>query len=337
VEDDARRRVVRRLVIAASMLVGLLLIGTAGYNQIVGMAPVDALYMTVITISTVGFGEIAPLNEAGRLFTIILIVGGGGIAAYALSTVAESLVTTDWRTHYEEWRRKSMLNSLSDHTIVCGYGRVGRHVADELHAQNIPFVVIDMSDEQVARVRKLGYLALRGNAANEEHLREAGIERANSLVATASSDAENVFIVLTARAIREDLVIVARANFDESEVKLLRAGATRVILPYRICGRRMAALLTRPGVADFFDEVMHTNNLELLVDQIEIRSGSALAGQTIADLDLRSRMGITVLACRMPGKPMNTSPGADTLISVGGTLIVLGTRENLQILANQAG
>ncbi|NTV63321.1 MAG: TrkA family potassium uptake protein, partial [Oscillochloris sp.] len=158
--------------------------------------------------------------------------------------------------------------------------------------------------------------------------------RAGSLVATANSDAENVFIVLTARSMRSDMVIVARANFDESEDKLLRAGASRVILPYRICGRRMAALIARPGVADFLDEVMHASSLELLIDQVLLEDGSPLAGQTLGEANLRSRFGLTVLALGKPGERVDTSPGAQSILAPGSLLIALGTREQLQSLAS---
>lgn len=335
-DDTVQRRTTRRLLTAAVALTTLLTVGTAGYQLIEGMSLIDALYMAVITISTVGFGEIEPLSPLGRLFTIGLIVGGGGVAAYALTSVAEFIVSGEWQEQMQRRRRRRMLERLSGHTIVCGYGRVGRHVADELHAQGQPFVVLDLSADKVERVRAAGYLAHQGNAANEAHLRQVGIERAGSLVATASSDAENVFIVLTARAMRPDLVIVARANFDESEEKLLRAGANRVILPYRICGRRMATLLSRPGVADFLDEVMHASKLEFLIDQVQLADASILVGQTLGEANLRSRFGITVLAFQMPNGRIDTSPGADMVLCQGGSLIALGTREQLQALAGLA-
>lgn len=335
-EELFRRRAIRRLFIAATALSALLAVGTAGYHLLAEMTLVDALYMAVITISTVGFGEIQPLGPDGRLFTIALIVGGGGVAAYALSTLAEFMLSGDLQSYISHRRRQMLVDKLSGHSIVCGYGRVGRHVADELKAHGQPFVVLDLSDEKVEKVRHAGYLALRGNAANEEALRAAGVARANALVATASSDAENVFIVLTARAMRPDLVIVARANYDESEDKLRRAGANRVILPYRICGRRMAAVLARPGVADFLDEVMHASALEFLVDQVAIGASSSIAGLTLGEANLRSRLGVTVLALLAPGQPIDTSPGAASLLRKDATIIALGTREQLQRLADLA-
>jgi voltage-gated potassium channel len=270
------------------------------------------------------------------MFTILLIVGGGGIAAYSLSTAAEFVLTGEWRVHLEKRKQQQTLSKLTDHTIVCGYGRMGTHVVQELLAQNMPFVVIEPDAEKVAQIDAMGSLALQGDASYEDNLRMAGIERARSLVSVASSDAENVFIVLTARSMRSELVIISRANSDESEEKLLRAGANRVILPYRITGRRLVALLIRPDVADFLDEVMHASQLELIVDQVQVSPESPLAGQTIQQAELRNRFGITVLACRLPNDHINTSPSAETEIQAGSYLIVLGTPEQLQQLQEVA-
>jgi voltage-gated potassium channel len=331
--DAARRRAVTRLIIATVILIVLLVLGTLGYHILEGMNLIDALYMTVITISTVGFGEIDPLEPAGRLFTIVLIVAGVLLGGFALSTAVDVASSSDWRAYFEQRRRASMLASVIGHTIICGYGRMGRHVADELHAQGKPFVIIDPKAEKIEAVIQKGYLAMQGNGANEVDLRAAGIDQARSLVATANSDAENVFIVLTARSLRPDMVIVARANYDDSEQKLLRAGATRVIQPYRLSGRRMAAVLERPGVADFLDEVMHAGNLELLIDQVELCPGAALAGQTLGVANLRSRVGITILALRTAAGRLTTAPSAETVLEPGSSLIALGTPAQLQALA----
>lgn len=321
-----------RLVVAGVILLAILAVGTVGYRLLAGMSLIDALYMTVITISSVGFGEISPLGPVGRLFTIGLILGGAALVAFSLSTAVDVAISSDWPAYFEQRRRRTMLAQLSEHTIICGYGRMGRHVADELHARRKPFVVIDPKPEKIERVRQASYLGMQGNGANETDLRTAGIDRARSLVATANSDAENVFIVLTARSLRPEMVIVARVNYDDSEDKLLRAGATRVIQPYRLSGRRMAAVLDRPGVADFLDEVMHTSSLELLIDQVELCPNAALAGQTLGAANLRARIGVTVLAVRTPDGRFNSSPGVHTILEPGISLIALGTPEQLQAL-----
>jgi voltage-gated potassium channel len=323
----------RRIIGALTVLLMLLTIGTIGYHILEDMALLEAMYMAVITVSTVGFGEVKQLSAEGRLFTMFLIVGGGGVAAYSLSTAAEFFLSGEWRVHLEQRRHYQLLNQLQDHTIVCGYGRMGRHVVDQLRLQGLDFVVIDPDSEKIAYIqRTMQALAVAGDAADEANLHAAGIERARSLVTVASTDAENVFIVLTARSIRSDLLIIARANDDGSEEKLVRAGADRVILPYRISGRRIATLLVRPDVADFLDEVMHTTELELLVDQVRLSAISGMAGQTLGAAGLRAKFGVTVLACRQPGGELQTSLSADTVLQANALLIVLGTPEQLQAL-----
>jgi voltage-gated potassium channel len=334
--ETTGQRALRRFLFSIISLLVLIMIGTASYRWLEDMGTIDALYMTIITISTVGFGEIKPLSQPGRLFTIGLILSGGVLVAYAISTAAEFLLTGEWRTHLEEQRRIRMLAELSNHTIVCGYGRVGRHVASELKAEGLPFIVIDNDHAQVLRIQEDGFLALEGNASSEHYLKEAGIERAKGLVAAANSDAENVFIVLTARALKPDLVIVARANFEESEPKLLRAGADRVILPYGITGRRMVTMLVRPDVADFLDEVSRAGGLELLLEQVQLSPDSPLVGQTLAQAHLGSRLGITVLASKLPDGQYDTRLRSDTIFQPHSQLIALGTREQLQALIKLA-
>jgi voltage-gated potassium channel len=314
----------------------LLGVGTSGYQWLEELPPIDAFYMTVITISTVGFGEVKPLSPIGRVFTVGVIVAGGGLTAYFLKTAAEFFLSGEWRSQLDQQKRRNMLTKLSNHFIVCGFGRVGREVAHELRAEKLPFVVMDKDPEKIIRIRDAGYLALQGNAANEIYLREAGIERAKGLVAAVNSDAENVFIVLTARGLRPDLTIVARANYEDSESKLLRAGADRVIFPYRISGRRMVTMMVRPHVADFLDEVTHAGEQELLVEQVWLAQSSSLVGQTLAQADLRNLFDITILACRSADGQVNTHPGAEMTLCADSHLVVLGTREQIQALARLA-
>ena len=326
----------RRFLFPIFTLVILLGVGTAGYRWLESLEPIDALYMTVITISTVGFGEVRPLSPVGRLFTIGLIFSGGGLVAYTLTDVATFLLSGAWRANWEYKRKLHMLEQLSNHIIVCGYGRVGRHVAHELKSEGLPFIVLDPNPERIAQIQAAGYLALDGNAAEETKLKEAGIDRARGLVAAANSDAENVFIVLTARSMRKDLLIVARANFEESELKLLRAGADKLILPYRIAGRRMVTMLVRPEVADFLDEVSHTSGLELLLEQIQLMPTSPLVGQTLAQAQLPGKLGITIVACKLPDGQLNMRIGPDTVLHANTQIFALGTPERLQALIKLA-
>ena len=330
-----QRALDRFLPLVAGLIV-LPAIGVAGYRWIEGWPWLDALYMTVTTLATVGYGEIRPLSPAGRVFTMALIVGGGVFAAYALSNLAHMVFSGEWRAHWENKRRIRMLNELSNHVIVCGYGRVGRNVVEELKSEGLPFAIIDLNADKVAMLAEAGHLAVHGDAAHESKLKEAGIDRARGLVAAANSDAENVFIVLTARSLRPDLSIVARADVEESEPKLRRAGANRVILPYHITGRRLVTMLVRPHVADFLDEVSHTSGLELLLEQIQVAPGSPLAGQTLADVQSRHQIDLTLLACKQADGRWNTRPAAGTVVQPGSQLIALGTVEQLQKLIELA-
>lgn len=325
-----------RLILAFLSFVVLILIGTLGYHWLEGMNVVNSLYMTVITISTVGFGEVRELSSAGRMFTIGLIVGGGGIAAYSLSVTAEFFTSGEWHKVIKTRRHSRMLSNLSDHVIVCGFGRVGRRVSDELTQEGVPFIVVDTRPERIEHAEELGYIAIVGNAANDSMLKQAGIDNARALVAAVNSDAENVFIILTARSLNENIQIIARANYEDSEPKMIRAGANRTIVPYDISGKRMVTMLMRPSVADFLDEVAHVGGLELLLEQIKIEPDSPLAGKTIAETKLRDEMGVTILASRDLHGVFNTHPGPQTLIEPNGLLLILGTREQLRDMIKYA-
>lgn len=323
----------------APIVAGLLVlpaIGTVGYCWIEGWTLLDALYMTVTTLATVGYGEVHPLSSGGRVFTMGLIVGGGVLAAYALTQVAQIVFSGELRRYWVEQKRRRMLAELSDHFIVCGYGRVGRNVVVELQNEKLPCAVIELLPEKVAPLRESGALVVPGDAALEGVLRQAGIERARGLVACAKTDADNVFIVLTARSLRPDLTIVARADVEESEAKLRRAGASRVILPYHITGRRMVTMLVRPDVADFLDEVSHTSGLELVLEQIKIAPTSPLVGLPLAAAQARHDFDVTVLACKHADGRWNTRPHGETVMEPGCQMIALGTLSHLQKLLELA-
>ena len=324
---------------ALGALAALLLIGTAGYTTIEGWSFIDAAYMTIVTLSTVGFGETHPLSPTGRVFTVVLIMGGASLAAYAFSKLGEFISTGELRAHLEQRRHSRILKTLKDHVVVCGYGRVGRHVVHELIAEGVSFVVVDKDLAAVEHVRHNGHLALLGNAANDDVLREAGIERAIGLVAAVNSDAENVFIVLSARGLKPSLSIVARANFEDSESKLRRAGADRVIDPYRISGRRMVTMMLRPEVADFLDEIAHASGIELLIDQVHLVATSPLVGKTVGDVHalLFEKLGVTMLACALPNEALRlVQANAQALLVPDTLLIAFGPTSQLALFENMA-
>ncbi len=307
--------------------VGLLAVGVGGYHMLEGMSFLDALYMTVITISTVGYEEIHPLGDAGRAFTIFIIVAGAGVVAYFLGVASQFFLDGEWRAELERRWRVKMLSKMRDHVIVCGYGRVGRHVSNELTREEMPFVIIDPDERAVEAIHQGEYRGIQGDATEEQTLSEAGVDRARALVAAASSDADNVFIALTARSMNPGIQIIARANSVESEAKLRRAGADNVITPYPLSAHRMVASITRPEVADFVDQVMREGHLEL--ERVALASDSPLVGQRLADADLRNAAGVIVIGIHDPQHGLVMVPQADMVFSAGCGMIVLGTREDL--------
>ena len=322
-----------RFLIILGVIMLTIGVGTVGYTLIESWSLADAFYMTMITITTVGFSEVQPLTPPGRLFTVFLILGGIGIVTYTTSMVIQYLVSGELRLEIITRRRRSMLAQLQNHYIICGFGRVGRHVAAELHRQKKPFVVIDLSESSIDLCRHLGYYSILGDGADDAILEQAGIYRARSLISAVSSDAVNVFIVLTARSLCPDLVIVARANFDDSEPKLRRAGADQVIIPYAISGKRMVSAADHPEVVDFLDIVMHSPELELWLESVKIEHGSVIEGRSLREVNLRSQIGVNVLSVRLPGQPPLPQPDIDIPLEAGTGLIVLGNREQFEQLS----
>jgi voltage-gated potassium channel len=336
VEQTKPRNPLAYLIRTALALGLLVCIGTAGYRILEGFTLLDSLYMTVITLTTVGFGEVHPLSPAGRIFTMLLILGGVGVAAFTVTASVDYLVSGQWRAHWDARRRRKMLNTLNRHVIVCGFGRVGRFVAQDLKSEGVPFVILEKEPERMEHTRRFGYLALQGNAANEGLLEQAGIRRARGLVAAVDSDAENVYITLTARGLNPDLNIIARANFEESESKLLRAGANRVLLPYSISGRRMVTMLLHPEIADFLEEVAHAGGMELLLEQVKVGKASKIEGLTLAEAKTRLQLNVSVLAYKVPGSAVNQRPAPETRFTEGMQIFAFGTRDDLRLLLQLA-
>ncbi|GAV31359.1 kef-type K+ transport systems, predicted NAD-binding component [Coriobacteriaceae bacterium EMTCatB1] len=260
----------RRLLRAVGFLAAILVAGTVGYTLIEGWHPFDSLYMTVITVATVGFREIRPLSDAGRVLTMGLILMGVGALGYSFGTIVEFMVEGHLRTILEGRRMQKRISELSDHYIVVGIGRVGSVVARSLADEGVPFVVVDSCEECRAAAEEAGWLFVHGDAMSEEILLQAGVKRGKGLVAAVDTDADNLFVVLTARMLNPDLFIVARSTSIASERKILSSGADRVITPNVIGGRRMAAMLMRPAVADYLDVVMHGDGLEYRLDALRV-------------------------------------------------------------------
>ena len=316
----------RRARLGLAVFGAVFLIGFAGYQILEGFSALDALYMTVITISSVGFSEVVPLDASGRLFTIGLIAAGVGSVAFAVASAAEFVLEGHMHKIIERRRMDRSIERLSDHVIICGFGRVGRRLAEELGHEQVPFVVVDSEADRLNEAIEAGYPYVQGDATEESVLTEAGLERARALVACVNSDADNVLTTLTAKGMRPEISVIGRAKVEENEAKFRRAGADRVIAPTTIGGRRIAQLLTRPVVADFLELVGGSAGLDYTFEEIAIRSASPLVGTTLHDARTRERWGCTVLAIdHDDGQPLNTHPDEDIALAAGDVLVVIGS------------
>lgn len=301
-----------------------------------GWPLLDAVYMTVTTLATVGYGEIHPLSPTGRIFTIGLIGVGVGGALYTLTSVMQYVFEGHLGRTWEQRRMENRIDRLRDHFILCGFGRVGRQVARDFVRSGVEFVVIDINQASLDLAAAEGYVCVRGDAENDDTLRRAGIELARGLVTCINADPDNIFVTLSARALRADLVIIARGNNEESAPKLARAGANRVVSPYSIGGRQMAMLAVRPTTVEFVESVLHRGgDGELLLENISVAQGSPLIGSTLEELQTRVAPGVAVLAIRRD-HGLLTRPPLKTDIRRGDELVAIGTPEQLKAVEGAA-
>jgi voltage-gated potassium channel len=322
--------------LAIALLVIVTAGGTAGYMLIEGWSAWDSLYMTVITVTTVGYREVHTLSRTGEAFTIVLLIGGVGTALYTFTLLATLVVEGGLHLRFEQRRIRRMIDQLQDHFIVCGYGRIGSVVAEEFRRQGTSFVVVDRNPERVHEVIAAGMLAVEADASREEVLRRLGIERARGLIAAVGTDAENVYATLTARVLAPQLFIVARAETEDAGRKLLRAGASRVLSPYQIGAVQMAHTALRPAVVDFVQLATSSGSLELAMEQVKIAPGSELASRSLVEANLRQRFSVIVVGIQRGGTQMEFNPSADAIMRAGDDLVVLGRPANLKDLENVA-
>jgi voltage-gated potassium channel len=320
----------RRVQGAILALVLIATVGVLGYMVFEGWSFLDALYMTVITLTTVGYKEVRELDTSGQLWTMALLITGVGTLFYTAVSFVELVVEGTIRGYFARRRMDATINKLSGHYILCGYGRVGREVAQEFSDDGVPFVVVDQDPKKVEECLDKGYPALLGEASEDTTLEEAGVRRANGVVATVNSDADNVFVVLSARKINPSLHIVARASSGESASKLEIAGADRTLSPYAVGGRRLASLATHPHIVDFLDIVTHgEEGIEFRLEEFRVPKDSTVADRTIGELRIGERTGAIVLAFRTRDGKFDTTPSANDRLRAGDTLIVLGSREQI--------
>ena len=322
----------RRLRIALLVLAGIMIVGTIGY-LILGFPLLDAVYQAVTTLTTVGFREVHPLSSAGKIFTIVLILFGVGTALYALGVLIQTLVEGDLRGVFGRKRMDRKIADLHDHVIVCGWGRVGRAIAKEI-GDAAPIVVLD---RDAARLADSPHLWLAGDVTDDAVLLGAGLQRARALVAALDTDAGNLFVTLSARALRPDLFIVSRVRVDESVEKLMRAGADRVVNPQSIGGSRMAAFVLQPHVTEFLDVVMHDRDIEFRLEEVTVPPASSVVGRTLRESHIRDLTGALVLALRDSAGEFVSNPAPEQRIAAGDVLIAIGTSAELVELSRLVG
>ncbi len=320
----------RRVLWGVGALVSIIVIGVIGYMLIEGWSPLDSIYMTIITITTVGYSEVHTLSAGGRIFSIFLIIGGVGGALYTLTGIVQYVVEGNIGTTWGRRRMKAKIAQLKGHFILCGFGRVGEEIAHTFHEEGVPFVIIENRPECIARIEQTGYLYIEGDATSDEVLREAGIERARGLVAALGTDVDNTYITLSARGLCPNLFIEARASSREAGTKLERAGADRIVSPNSIGARRMAMLALRPAVVDFIDTVTFGRGREMELENVNIGKGSRLVGLSIKAA--RNETGITTLAMQKKGGKLLLTPSDEETLEEGDRLVVIGTKERLAAL-----
>ncbi|MFC1496755.1 potassium channel family protein [Candidatus Margulisiibacteriota bacterium] len=322
----------RRLIGPILILIYIIIAGVFGYVIVEKVPFVDALYMVVITVSTVGFREVIELSVAGKLLTMGLILFGVGTVAYTAGQVVELIMEGQIVGFRRRQVMEKRIAELKDHYIICGFGRVGKQVAEDFQSEKTPFVVIDSRPEITEELEGSSLAFIVGDIASDEILEKAGIRKAKGIIASADSDAANVFVTLSARVLNPEIYIVARSASKDSENKLRKAGANRVLTPYLIAGRRMAAMVQKPIAIDFLDTVMHSEHLHLALREFAIPEKSRLVAKTLAETKIRQKSGATVLAIRSKDGSFNLQPIGSSKIEMEDILITIGTQEQLDLL-----
>jgi voltage-gated potassium channel len=298
--------------------------GTAGFMTIEKWRFLDALYMTVITLGTVGFKEVHDLSDGGKVFTMCLILVGVSVLGYIVGSLAQIMFEGQFQRIMGRKKVEKQIDALNDHYIICGFGRIGSLICREFKANGLPFVIVEKSADTMEKLDEEGYLHMRGDATLDETLLKAGIKRAKGLISVVTSDTENVYITLTARGLNPDLYILARSGEEGSDLKLLRAGASKVVSPYIIGGSRMAQSILRPNVVDFIEIATGSEHMDLQMEEINIPAHSAFAGETLVGCGFRKETGVIIVGIKKSHGKMIFNPHSQAKIEGGDTLIVLG-------------
>ena len=320
----------RRLALIAGAIGVVVLLGTVGFVTVAGYPVFDAFYMSLITITTVGYTEIRPLTTAGRIFNSFYMMAGVSTMFLAIGAVTQTVIELEFNKYFAQRRTRRMIDKLENHFIICGYGRVGRNAAAELKRESVPFVVLERNEDKVEHAMRDGLLAAIGDATLDANLRDVGIARAAGLIAALASDADNLFLVLSARTLNAGLKISARVTEEESEQKMKRAGADTVLAPYTITGSRLAQAILRPHVVQFLD--FAALGLNVSIEQVRVAENSSWVSRSLRDLQIRREVGVIVLAIRRSTGQMVFNPDAEAVVNGGDDLIAMGAADQLKKL-----
>jgi voltage-gated potassium channel len=321
----------RRLAYAVAALLAVIVGGSIAFHESLDETWMQSIYRTTVTISLAGLDTV-PRNDEARAVSIVLVLAGITIFAYIATVLVEGIAGGVFTGAVAERRRRRTIEQLSDHYIICGYGRVGRRIAAEFRDEGVRFVVLDFSSEAITAARENNDLYVEGTGTEDEDLREAGLERARGLVASSDSDADNLYITLSARNARPELLIVARASDEDAAKKLLLAGADRVVQPYSTAGKEMAKLVLRPQVAAFLDIVSTSGGPDLLFEEIEVKESCPEAGKTIRELRIREQTGAMIVALRKHDGTFDATPQPDAVLEIGDVMIAAGAPDELRLL-----
>ena len=324
----------KRLAIAIMALLSILCLGTVGFHYLEGWNFPESLYATVVTLSTVGYGDFVPRSGEGMMFTVFIIIVGVGTMLYTVGLITETMIEGRLNIILGKGRLEKMINKMQDHYIICGCGRIGRLICKELAEEKVEFVVIDNNQEVIQKIAEEGYLHYKGDATQDKTLLAVGIKKAKGIICVLPSDAENLYVILAARELNQDIFILSRSDDEESEKRLLKAGANRVESPYMMGGMRMAMAILRPAMLDFVELTTMKQSLELRMDEIAVCEGSSYIGKSLEDSQIRQKFGLIVVAVKKESGKMIFNPMAKYVLESNDKLIVLGEVENINLFTN---
>jgi voltage-gated potassium channel len=322
-----------KLKIALLILLTVVVIGTIGFHSIEKWSLIDSFYTTMTTLSTVGYGDYTPKTTQGKLFTVFIIILGVGTMLYSFGLISETVIEGRLRNLLGRGKLKTMIDKMNNHYIICGCGRIGYLICRELTAEKVPCVVIDNNPEVIQKVQDDGFTYCRGDATQDKTLIEAGIKRAKGIICVLPSDAENLYVILTAKELNQNIFIMSRSEEEESEHRLIRAGADRVMSPYTLGGVRMAMAILRPAMLDFIEITTSRQSLELRMEEISICKGSPFIGQSLEGSEIRRRYGLIIVAVKKESGKMIFNPMANYTIDESDRLIAMGEDENVKQFA----